>query len=88
MRAAISAPKPQVSWSSWATITRLVSRTACAIVSQSKGIRVRRSMTRTLMPSASACCAATSERWTSAPQVITVTSVPGRRTAALPKGRV
>ena len=28
MRAAISAPKPHVSWSSWATTTRLVARTA------------------------------------------------------------
>ena len=69
-------------------MTRFVSRTACAIVSQSNGISERRSMTRTLMSSFSACCAASSVRCTSAPHVITVRSVPGRRTAALPNGSV
>ena len=62
--------------------------TARAIVSQSKGMSVRRSMTRVLMPSFSACCAASSERCTSAPHVSTVTSEPSRRIAARAKGIV
>ena len=81
-------PNPAVSVSSWATTIRLVSRTAVPIVSQSQGAIVRRSITRTLSPSFSACCAASSERCTSAPQVTTVRSVPSRRTAARPNGMV
>ena len=64
-------------------MTRLVFFTAAAIASQSNGMIVRRSTTITLMPSFSACCAASSERCTSAPQVSTTTSVPSRRTRGL-----
>ena len=66
----------------WSRCTRWL------IVSQSNGMSERRSMTRTLMSSLSACCAASSVRWTSAPQVITVTSRPSRRTAARANGIV
>jgi hypothetical protein len=61
-------------------------RVYAAIVSQSYGMIDRRSTTATLIPSFSACCAASSDRCTSAPQVKTTTSVPSRATAALPKG--
>ena len=44
-----------------------------AIASQSYGMIVRRSSTATLMSSFSACCAASSDRCTSAPQVTTST---------------
>ena len=42
--------------------------------------------TAALIPSFSACCAASSDRCTSAPHVKTTTSVPSRFTAALPNG--
>ena len=54
-------------------------RVGSAIASQSYGMIVRRSITATLMPSFSACCAASSERCTSAPQVTTTTSLPVAR---------
>ena len=51
--------------------TRFVRLTCAAIASQSYGTIVRRSSTPTLMPSFSACCAASSDRCTSAPHVTT-----------------
>ena len=58
------------------------------MASQSNGMMVLRSITIVLTPSFSACCAANSDRCTSAPQVTTTTSVPSRRMAALPNGIV
>ena len=51
--------------------TRLVRATAAAMPSQSYGAIVRRSITIALMPNFSACCAARSDRCTSAPHVMT-----------------
>ena len=86
MRAASSAPNPHVNWSSWATTTRLVAVTAAAMELQSQGASVRRSITCTLTSSRAARSAASSDRWTSEPQVITTTSVPSRRMLARANG--
>src|SRR6202051_2407073 len=57
------------------------------MVSQSKGFRQRKSISSTFTPcSRSSFCAACRARGTTAPYVITVKSVPGRTTFALPNG--
>lgn len=58
MRAATSAPKPQKSVSSCATMTRPVFLTDAATLSKSSGCIVRRSSTSTSMPSSASSCAA------------------------------
>ena len=87
IRAANSAPIPHESESSWTITTRFVFFTDSAIASMSNGLMVRRSITSVEIPERSATSfAATSERCTSAPQVITVTSVPSRAVRAFPNG--
>src|SRR5438445_3504854 len=76
-RAAISAPYPHDSESSYATSTLFVLRIERSTASQSKGESVRRSITSTLTPScSSSCLAATRVRCTTAPYVTTVRCVP------------
>ena len=86
IRAAISAPYPHERLSSWTTRALPVFFTLRTMAGQSYGARVRRSRTSAWMPSASACRAAASARWTSAPKVTTVTSPPSRGTDARPNG--
>ena len=72
---------------SCATTARFVFLTDATSASSSSGCSVRGSITSTEMPSSSAACfAASSERCTSGPIAITVTSVPSRIVRALPSG--
>ena len=84
--AATSAPKPMRVTASCATTTRFVFFTDATSASSSSGCSVRGSITSTEMPSSSAASAASSERCTSGPVAITVTSVPSRTVRALPSG--
>ena len=85
--ATISAPNPPVRKSSCTTRQRRVRRTDARTASRSHGIRVRRSITSTLLPLA-ACTwvAASSARSTIAPHVTMVRSDPGIVTLARPNG--
>ena len=85
--AAISAPIPNGTTASWAISRRLVLRTESRIVSMSSGATVRRSITSTEMPSPATASAAASASCTIRDTDTTVTSVPGRTTAALPIGQ-
>ena len=71
---------------SCATTARFVFCTDSTRPASSSGCSVRGSTTSTEMPSSAAASAALSERCTSGPVAITVTSVPSRTTRALPSG--
>jgi hypothetical protein len=86
MRARSRSRSPSDSESSCATMTLFVFFTDAAMVSMSSGFSERRSMTSTLMPRSSPRARASSDRFTTAPHVTTVRSVPSRTTFALPSG--
>ena len=83
-----SAPKPQVLGASCTTSTRPVFFTLATMVSMSTGQRVRRSTISTSIPCLCASSAAATASYSIAPQASTVTCLPSRTIAALPRGTV